>query len=180
MPQDVEINPVCKKKPFVLPHTVSLFWKYDQLSYTHFNFNFRKINYKCWNENKAEKSANTGNIIEINLNLHQMKNILFINDKASMYFCTTVMRKNYTWSGIGFANCGTRIKKIYFTGSLKISAFDPFVVHKCDDQVFKLLCEMVPPLNFVTTWAQYLSEVRGKKGEKKDICIQICIYPLHS
>lgn len=91
MPQDVEINPVCKKKPFVLPHTVSLFWKYDQLSYTHFNFNFRKINYKCWNENKAEKSANTGNIIEINLNLHQMKNILFINDKASMYFCTTVI-----------------------------------------------------------------------------------------
>lgn len=59
--------------------------------------NFRKITCECWNENKAEESANIGNIIEINSNLHQARNILFVNDKVSMYFYTTVMRKNYTY-----------------------------------------------------------------------------------
>lgn len=82
--------------------------------------NFRKINYECWDEDRAEESANVGNIIEINWNLHQARNILFVNDEASMYFCTTVMRKNHTWLGIGFADCGTRIKINPFNGNLKI------------------------------------------------------------
>ena len=45
--------------------------------------NFRKINYENWNENKAEESANIGNILEINLNLHQARNILFVSDEES-------------------------------------------------------------------------------------------------
>lgn len=59
--------------------------------------NFRKISYECWDENKAEELANIGNIIEINLNLHQARNLLFVNDETSVYFCITVMRKNYTY-----------------------------------------------------------------------------------
>lgn len=48
--------------------------------------NFRKINYECWDEDRAEESASVGNIIEINLNLHQARNTLFVSDEASMYF----------------------------------------------------------------------------------------------
>lgn len=59
--------------------------------------NFRKINYENWNENKAEESADVGNILEINLNLHQARNILFVSDEASTCFCTTVVRKDHAY-----------------------------------------------------------------------------------
>lgn len=37
-------------------------------------------------ENKAEESADVGNILRNNLNLHQARNILFVSDEASTCF----------------------------------------------------------------------------------------------